>query len=267
MGGSNEKSSPKFIDNPNGQRNIDVPHNQRPAGAHEAQNKPSYEFDGAHNKSPVREGEDHGGHGRRTPQGQRLAEHAARDNEAKNSPVYRGGATRFAGRDHGPEKSPVDRGQAARLAGRDHRPDESPVHHGEAARFAGHDHRPDESPVHRDEHRRAHEKDDESGKIAQYHGRLANQRGGSAEQDEKFEQPAARNQARVVNGRRFSKDDEQLIQRRRFQADAGVADEGNYRLYLCISRRSHMRNCVTIGYIKYSNFRRIQCFCEWTKFR
>ena len=114
----------------------------------------------------------------------------------------------------------------------------------------------EKSPVDHDEDRQLNEKDDESGKMAQQHDRFANQRGGSPEQGERFEQPAVQNQARVGNGGRFSKNDEQLMQTGRFHANAEVAQDGKYRL-----------DTPIFGCIKYSNFRRIQCFCERTLFR
>lgn len=185
-------SNSKPKENPNARRNIDVPHHQQPAGPHEARNIPSHEFDGAHNKSPASEGEDSGGYERRTPQGQRLTEHTVRDHEAKNSSVHRGEAARFAGRDYGPDKSPADR----------------------------------------DERRRVYENDDESGKIAQQNDRFAHRHGGFPEEDGKSDQPAVQNQARVGNGGRFSKDDEQLIPRGRFHSDAAVVEEGKYHSYI-----------------------------------
>lgn len=204
MGGS--KSKP----DPNEQRNAQAPHNQRPAEPNEVENMPSHEFDAIYNKSPLRDRKDHSGFGERMQGGQGFAKQGVRDNQARNSPMQHGENTRFAGYGH--------------------EPDRSPVHRGEATRFARHGHGPEKSPVDRGERRQAYGKDDESGKIPQINGRFANQRGGSPQRDEKSEQVDARNQTRFGHERRFSKNDEQLIQQGRFQADAEVSEEGKYRL-------------------------------------
>lgn len=84
MAASSNEISPQSAENSDEQSNMSISDNPQPGETQETENMPSHDFDGVYKKSSATEDEDHGGNGKRTPEGQKLEERTAgRDEQGR----------------------------------------------------------------------------------------------------------------------------------------------------------------------------------------